>query len=309
MDTQHYIIFNPAAGIRNARERLQEQLAGLSPVPYTMLITNGEGDAARLVREVCAQEAGPLRFYAAGGDGTLGEVASALMGNPQAAVGVWPCGSGNDYARMLGGAERFLDLKAQLSAPTVLVDMIRVNGKTAINVVNLGLEAYAAAAMVRNRHHPLMGGPRAYYIGVLSALVRHMRTPCTVSVDGETLYEGDLLTASFASGQYVGGGFKVAPRALHDDGLMEVCLMKPVSLPRLMKQIGSYKAGEHLDSPAFADILLYKQASRAEIRCERDTVLCLDGEIITGRQFDVELVPRALRFILPGGGAGQGSTG
>jgi len=299
MDTQHYIIFNPAAGIRNAKERLQAQLAGLGDVPYTMLITNGEGDAGRLVREVCAQEQGPLRFYAAGGDGTLGEVAAALAGYPQAAVGVWPCGSGNDYVRIYGGTARFMDLKRQLQAPTVLVDMIQVNGKAAINVVNLGLEAHAAAAMMKNRHRPLMGGPRAYYLGVLSAVTRHMRTRVAVSVDGEMMYEGDLLTASFASGQYVGGGFRVAPRAINDDGWMEVCLMKPVSLTRLLKQIASYKAGEHLTSPAFSDILLYKRARQARITCSRDTVLCLDGEIITGRSFDLQIIPRAVRFILP----------
>ena len=299
MDTQHYIIFNPAAGIRNAKERLQAQLAGLGDVPYTMLITNGEGDAARLVREVCAQEQGPLRFYAAGGDGTLGEVAAALINCPQAAVGVWPCGSGNDYVRIYGGTARFLDLQRQLAAPTVLVDIIQVNGRAAINVVNLGLEAYAAAAMMKNRHRPLMGGPRAYYLGVLSAVARHMRTAARIAADGDTLYEGELLTASFASGQYVGGGFQVAPRAINDDGLMEVCLMKPVSLPRLLKQINSYKAGEHLISPAFSDILLYKRASRARITCPRDTVLCLDGEIITGREFDLQIIPRAVRFILP----------
>lgn len=299
MDTQHYIIFNPAAGIRNAKERLQAQLAGLGDVPYTMLITNGEGDAARLVREVCAQEQGPLRFYAAGGDGTLGEVAAALINCPQAAVGVWPCGSGNDYVRIYGGTARFLDLQRQLAAPTVLVDIIQVNGRAAINVVNLGLEAYAAAAMMKNRHRPLMGGPRAYYLGVLSAVTRHMRTPARIAADGDILYEGELLTASFASGQYVGGGFQVAHRAINDDGLMEVCLMKPVSLPRLLKQINSYKAGEHLISPAFSDILLYQRASRARITCPRDTVLCLDGEIITGREFDLQIIPRAVRFILP----------
>ena len=299
MDTQHYIIFNPAAGIRNAKERLQEQLAGLGDVPYTMLITNGEGDAARLVREVCAQEQGPLRFYAAGGDGTLGEVAAALAGYPQAAVGVWPCGSGNDYVRIYGGTARFLDLQRQLQAPTVLVDMIQVNGRAAINVVNLGLEAHAAAAMMKNRHRPLMGGPRAYYLGVLSAVTRHMRTAARIEATGDIMYEGDLLTASFASGQYVGGGFRVAPRAINDDGWMEVCLMKPVSLPRLLKQITSYKAGDHLTSPAFSDILLYKRARRARISCPRDTVLCLDGEIITGREFDLQVIPRAVRFILP----------
>ena len=299
MEVQHYFIFNPAAGARSAQARLQRQLEGLSPVPYTMFITGGIGDAARLVKEVCQQEKGPLRFYACGGDGTLGEVAQGVLGWPNAAVGVWPCGSGNDFTRIYGGEDRFLDLKRQLDAPTVLVDLILANGQAAINVVNLGLEAYAASAMLKFRHHTLLGGSRAYLIGVLNSVSRHLKTGCRIIADGELFHEGDLLTASFASGQFVGGGFRCAPRAINDDGLMEVCAILPLSRLTLIRLLGIYKKGQHLDSPAFENRFHYRRASRITIECARETVLCLDGEIIRGKAFELETVPRAVRFILP----------
>lgn len=299
MEVQHYFIFNPMAGARSAQPRLQGQLDGLSPVPYTMFITGGIGDAVKLVKEVCRHEMGPLRFYACGGDGTLGEVAQGVLGFPNAAVGVWPCGSGNDFTRIYGGEDRFMDLKRQLEAPTVLVDLIMANGHAAINVVNLGLEAQAASAMLKFRHQALLGGRRAYLIGVLNAVTRHIKTRCRIVADGELFHEGDLLTASFASGQYVGGGFRCAPRAVNDDGLMDLCVILPQSRLTLARLLGIYKKGEHLDSPAFKNRFHYRRASRLAVECARETALCLDGEIIRGKSFALEIIPRAVRFILP----------
>ena len=299
MDVQHYFIFNPAAGAKNAREKLQSQLQKLDGVPYTLLITGRVGDAAKLVREVCEHETGLLRFYACGGDGTLGEVAQGAQGFPNAAVGVWPCGSGNDYARMYGGAERFLDLNRQVMAPTTLVDLIRVNDRMAINVVNLGLEAHAANTMLRFRRHPLLGGKRAYFVGVASALPSGLKTRCTLTVDGQPFFEGVLLTAAFASGQYIGGGFHCAPEAHNDDGLLDLALVLPFPRLKLLKLLPIYKKGEHLNHPAFEGHLRYLKAGRVQIACEKETTLCLDGEIIRGSEFTIEMLPRAVRFILP----------
>ncbi len=299
MDIKHYFIFNPQAGSHSALPALQSQLSQIAPVPYTVLITGKRGDATRLVREVCEQESGSLRFYACGGDGTLGEVAAGLYNNPRAAVGFWPCGSGNDYARLYGGEKRFLSVASQLDAKDELVDIIKVNGRFAINVVNLGLEAMAAATMLRFRHSPFLGGKRAYLPGALSAIISSMRTNCQVSVDEQLLYEGDLLTASFASGQYIGGGFRCAPLAINDDGLMEVSLILPFTRMQLLRLLPIYKKGEHLGHPLLEGRMLYQRGQKVQITAKEDTILCLDGEIVKGRQFELSVLQKAVRFILP----------
>lgn len=298
-ETRHYFIFNPAAGARDARERLQAQLATLGSVPYTLLITNGRGDASALAREVCQEEQGPIRLYACGGDGTLGEVATGALGFPQVEIGVWPCGSGNDYTRIYGGAQRFLNLANQINAPSVPVDLIAVGDRAAINVVNLGLEAQAAAAMLKYRHHVLLGGKRAYLMGVLSAFTRHLTTTCTITAQGQLLHEGPLLTASFASGQYIGGGFHCAPDAINDDGLMEACVVLPFSRLRLARLLPVYKKGEHFSHPGFAGRYAIRRASQVQIACEQETALCLDGEIIKGQAFELKVLHQAVRFIVP----------
>ncbi len=298
MNTKAFLIFNPAAGARSAAARLQVQLDAL-PGAYTLLETAAPGDAARLARTICARERGPKRLIACGGDGTLGEVAGGAMDDPEALVGVWPCGSGNDYARLYGGEQRFLDLARQLDAPAVPVDLVSVNDRIAINVVNLGLEAQAAATMLRFRHHPLLGGRRAYIMGVLDAVTSHLRTSCNITADGRLFHQGDLFTASFALGQYIGGGYRCAPRAVNDDGLLDVCAILPFARLKLLRMLPVYKKGRHLDNRMFENRVRYGRAREVAIATPSPASLCLDGEIISGTSFALRVLPRAVRFILP----------
>ncbi len=298
-DSRHHFIFNPAAGSRAAKARLDAALRALAPGSYTLHITKQEGDASAYVRAQCEAHGGPLRFYACGGDGTLGEVATGALGFPQAEVGVWPCGSGNDYVKYYGGKSRFLDLRRQVEAESVPVDLMQVGERCAINAVNLGLEAEAAGAMVHVRHYPFLNSKNGYLFGVLSAVIKHMRTSCALFGDGEALHQGDMLTLSLACGRYIGGGFMCAPRSENDDGLMELALVRPISRLQLARLIGSYKKGEHLSDPRIQPHIIYRRVKEARIESPQDIRLCLDGEIITGRQFEVKILPRALRFILP----------
>jgi len=298
-DARHYFVFNPAAGKRATRARLDAALAVLEPNSYTLYTTKGAGDAAAFVRAQCEAAPGPKRFYACGGDGTLGEVATGVMGFPEAEIGAWPCGSGNDYVKYFGGEERFLDLSRQMKAGSVPVDLMRVDGHCAINAVNLGLEAEAAVTMVHIRHHPLFNGKNGYILGAVSAVMQHMRTRCDVSADGLKLHSGQMLTLSLACGKFIGGGFMCAPRSENDDGLMELALVRPMSRLRLARLIGTYKKGEHLDDPRMRPLITYQRVKEALIESDTDIRLCLDGEILSGRRFKVELLPGAARFILP----------
>ncbi|MGI6696946.1 MAG: diacylglycerol/lipid kinase family protein [Christensenellales bacterium] len=298
-DIRHFFVFNPAAGKRGARAGLDSALAALPKDSYALHVTNGSGDAAGFVRQTCREERGALRFYACGGDGTLGEVATGALGCERAEIGVWPCGSGNDYVKVYGGEARFLDVAAQMKAASTPVDLIQVGERCAINAVNAGLEAEAAGTMLRHRHRHLFNGKNGYLLGAVDAVIRHMRTPCTVAADGELLHEGDMLTLSLSCGQYIGGGFRCAPYSKNNDGLMDLALIKPISRGRLAGLLPAYKKGEHLDDPRIKDRVIYRQVKSVRIKSDKDIILCLDGEIVTGRDFDIRLLPGTLRFIVP----------
>ena len=102
-----------------------------------------------------------------------------------------------------------------------------------------------------------------------------------------------------ADGQYVGGSFRCAPRAKTDDGLMEVCMIRPISRLRFVKILTPYTNGEHLDRPDMQDIVIYRQAKKVEVEAAAGFAYSLDGEIIYENRFTVEIVPNAIRFAVP----------
>ena len=183
------------------------------------------------------------------------------------------------------------------------VDMIRVNDRYAINVVNMGFEAKTAARMIRFRHLPLMHGYRAYYGAIVLTLIDGVRHRCKIAVDGETMMDGNILLCTLANGDYVGGSFRCAPRADVADGQIEVCIVTPISRFRFARLIGYYQRGEHLDNPLLRDCIHYCRGRKVVNDADPGFLMCLDGEITSGSHFEIENVPSALRFIVPEGAA------
>lgn len=299
---KHIFIVNPNAGAGNSAAAFASLLikSGVD-ISYEIYETKSVGDATNYVRERCLADASPLRFYACGGDGTLNEVASGAAGFAQASVACYPCGSGNDFVKCYGGKDVFLDLDALIHGEDQAIDILRVGDRYAINACHFGLDTYVAKKMASVKHRPLIGGKNAYMTGVLCAVVNAMRTNATVYVDGEAINDGTMLLCTLANGQYVGGSFRCAPRAKTDDGQIEICLVRPLSRLRLLKLMNCYKKGEHLEDPAFRDLIVYRRASHVEIEGAKGFSVSLDGEIVEGERFSVDVMHHALRFVLPRG--------
>ena len=105
---KHIFIINPAAGPYDATKVITERLESLSlDFDYEVYTTKGPYDATEYVKNKCKIGNDTYRFYACGGDGTLNEVVSGVVGFDNASVGVIPCGSGNDFVKYYGTASDF----------------------------------------------------------------------------------------------------------------------------------------------------------------------------------------------------------
>ena len=108
-DMKHIFLMNPAAGKTEGKQAIEEQVRKAcedAGVVYEIYHTTGPNDATAHVEACCKAEPNEeLRFYACGGDGTLNEVAAGAYRYPNASVTVVPCGSGNDFVKVFGGAE------------------------------------------------------------------------------------------------------------------------------------------------------------------------------------------------------------
>lgn len=298
---KHIFIINPAAGKENSFASVQQALASLkTPTDYELYQTKAPKDATLYIQEYCRRHTEPVRFYACGGDGTLNEVANGVVGFPHASFSCYPCGSGNDFVKYYGGKEVFLDIPALLEAKEEYIDLMRVGDRYAINATHFGFDSCVAKTMSNVRRKKLIGGKNAYVTGVIAGLLVGMKNKCSVTVDGELLDENEkMLLCTLANGQYVGGTYRCAPRSHNNDGLLEVCFVRPVSHLTFLRLMGDYKRGTHLGNPKFDKYIFYRRGKKIEVQAPEGFVYCLDGEPIACNSFTVEAVPRAVRFAVP----------
>ena len=295
---KHIFVVNPTAGEGSLQKILEEQLQKFAGTKeYEIYATKGPGDATLFVRNyVSAHPEESLRFYACGGDGSINEVATGLVGAKNASMSVYACGSGNDYIKYYGTKEDFLDLPSLLDGVETPIDLMKVGDRYSVNVTNFGFDT--RVAQVGNVLKGKLGA-KAYTVGVVAALFSAMWTKCRIWADGEEICPKKLLLCSVANGRYVGGQYKCAPKGSNDDGLLEVCIIKCISHFKFVSLLGPYTKGEHLDMDKFKKIIVYRQAKKVHIESPAPLRFSLDGEILALQNFDIEVVPSAIRFAVP----------
>lgn len=297
---KHIFIINPAAGEGSLQKTLEEELKKLSPaIDYQFYQTKGPRDATAFVQEYCLKNPEEqVRFYACGGDGTVSEVADGLVGTSKnASMTVYACGSGNDYIKYYGTKEDFTDISSLVNGVETSIDLMKVGDRYAINVTNFGFDT--KVAKVGNRLKGKLGA-KAYTVGVVAALFSAMWTNCTITADGEEICSKKFLLCSVANGKYVGGQYQCAPRSKNDDGLLEVCVIKTISHPKFVSILKPYTLGKLLDIPKHQKIVTYRQAKKVHVKAKKSGFqFSLDGEIVAMDEFDIEIVPGALRFAVP----------
>lgn len=283
---KHIFIMNPAAGKGTKFHALIDEIhkvCNRRGVSYDVHVTEKRGEATEFVRESCASSEERMRFYAVGGDGTIREVASGIIGCPHAELGVIPMGTGNDFVRNFEHTEKLFDIDSQLDGETRKIDLLRYNGKYAVNLINIGFDCEIAKQAALNRRSIFMPSKLAYTAGVVQKITQLGTATLkgNIILDGKQYRGNEYQLCAIANGSYYGGGYCAAPAALYDDGIIDVCAVDKVNLGQLLNLIGHYKAGTHLTKIDVSNILAYKKCDRVEINLAHPTDISADGEIET----------------------------
>ena len=296
-----YFIVNPMSGQGKAYRTIEKLLEN-ADFEHEIYLTEGPLDATRFVKEKCEEfKDETVRFVACGGDGTLNEVVNGAVGYENAEVTCCPCGSGNDYVKYYGGADKFMDVKALATTPAHPVDLIKVNDTYSINIVNFGFDTCVLKTMLKVKRMKIIGGKNAYNTGVVTAVLTAIHNKAELYADGELLNKnGKFLLCTVANGQYIGGKFKCAPKSVNNDGYLDVCAIKPISRFKLVKLIEAYEKGEHLEDVRFKLIVKYRRCKKLEVIAPEGFSISVDGELREINRFTCEIVPLALKFAAPG---------
>ncbi len=291
------VIFNTRAGRGRSAPGLERLRQALGP-QATFRATENRGHARELARE--AALAGYPVVGAAGGDGTVHEVANGLIlsGRSDVALAVYPIGSANDYACALGLGPEWWESAHEDVLPRP-VDVGRVHGPGCPGghfLNNLGIGIPGAVAF-EAENVPFKGSPR-YVMGVLRALLLRFDHPhMVIRLDDRTL-EGPTLGLSIGLGRRE-GNFTLAPQSLLDDGEFDFMHAGPVSRLGALRLVGPALRGE---IPADHPDLCTGRCHRATVESASPMIAHMDGELLCRpgddvRSLTVELLPHRLRVL------------
>ncbi|MBR5485678.1 MAG: diacylglycerol kinase family lipid kinase [Oscillospiraceae bacterium] len=300
---KYVFIINPAAGSSDRSAVLKQTVSSVLErrnLPFDVHITTAPGDAIEFIRNY-PTEAEDCCFVSCGGDGTLNEVITGAVGKPNTAVGVLPCGTGNDFVRSFGTMEIFTDLHNLLNGTFYDIDLLKWDNRYAINIFNMGFDAEVCKNMSIFRRVPILN-KAPYPCSVLYSFAGNLYSNATLRFDDNEEITMPFLLASAANGVSYGGGFYAAPYAKVNDGLMDFCAVKKLPLYKIPPLIGIYKNGGHIDDEKVRQHLVLRRCRKLEITSEQPLTVCMDGEIFTDTHITLEIAEKALKFLVPHGG-------
>ena len=306
---KHIFIVNPAAGKGSAAKRIIPEIEAYfekhKDLSWEIYQTKAPGDG-KMYAETVAKTGEAVRFYACGGDGTLYEVVNGAYKYPNAAVGIIPLGSGNDFARVFGGSEKLFDIDAQVNGETVPFDLIDAGGHVAINQCSMGLDAEVCAKQAYFKKLPGVGGEFAYTLALFYCLFRRLKSEFKVVIDDKETYEGTMLFSLCANGRWYGGGYKGAPKAVPNDGLLDfVMVRKTVGRLKLAGLVGQYKRGEHLGW----DFTTFVRGKKMQIFSKKPAAVNVDGECEYVEESTFRILEGVLPVIVPDMAAYRNTVG
>jgi len=287
------VIWNPNAGqrLRGARPALTEEslrdVLDRQGIQARIIATESEEDAKRAVREALA--AAHTTIIGAGGDGTIGQIATELIGRTDVALGILPLGSVMNVARMLGVPRDLEQAAAVIAAGrTRLIDVGEANGVPFYETASVGLNA----AMFATAQH-FEDGDYGSPIKVLAVAFRYQPARMAIELDDETVTTRALMV-TISNGAYMGVAMTVAPGARLDDGRFDVRVFRRFSKLELIRHLASIAFGHRRYSP---NVSTYRSA-RVRVTSHRPLPIRADSHDLGTTPLECVSQHAALRMIV-----------
>lgn len=297
MTAEMCVIFNPSAGRGRALRRLARLRRALG-ARADFLPTQRPAHAEKLAFQ--AAQDGYRVVGAAGGDGTVHEVANGLLRaeRPEVGLAVFPVGSANDYAHSLGLEPDWWRSGSPASRRAVDVGWVRSpDGRQRYFINGLGLGFNGMVTLEARRIHGLQGIP-LYGLALLRALYYHYDSPAmTLTIDGESR-QAPTLALTVAIGRRE-GNFILAPNAEVDDGLFDYLHVGPLERWRLLRYVPNMITGR---LPTQEPNLRMGRCARVSVASAKPLMIHVDGEFFSRpednvRAVDIGILPGRLRVL------------
>jgi len=295
LNTKEWVfIINPIAGngyAKTLRPKLEEMIRKYS-VDALIVYSERPGHAAGLAKQYA--DNGSKYIIGVGGDGTLNEIASSLFREKKGTIGIIPAGTGNDFVQILGFPSRFEDKhwKMLFEKNTIAMDVGLCNGLPFLNGMGLGFDAQVAAENYTEPGAVKKGGKYKYIYHILKTLLLYKEKRMTV-LSAEANHETNCFINTVSIGRRFAGGFFLTPKAIANDGLLDVCMIEKLALYERLMILPKVPKGTHLQNKK----VNYYQTAKLEIEFSQEVPFHLDGELHFSRHFDISILPEAVKII------------
>ena len=301
------VILNPEAGRGKSGQVweavVKEVKARQLGLRFDVRETRSPGHAITLVQQGIGE--GLRQVICVGGDGTLNEVVNGLclqevVPSRQIRLAFLPAGTGTDWARCYKLPKQAAGMVDMLAEPFErLQDLGRVTYFRAgepqtryfANVAGMAFDAYIVA---QQSGRPARGGQTRYLFGLLRYLFRYQSPQVRALAPGVD-WDAPTIVANVGLGRYSGGGMQLVPRSLPDDGLFDLTLVEAMSPWQVLRAVYRLFDGSIYQHPKAH----HHRIAQLTIEAQPGSHLEVDGEWIGELPATFDLLPRALRFVVP----------
>ncbi len=285
-------IVNPKAG-RGLAEKIWTEMDKTREIDFpdsTYIKTEYPGHAKVIAENIDFEHTDAV--ISVGGDGTIHEIVNGIA-LQDIALGIIPAGSGNDLARTLKiPVDHHEAVRLILKQETRMIDMGLAGSRYFINIGGVGFDAEVVADM--NTHMKFLKGTTAYVASVLKKLFTFVPIKLKIRID-ETVLDKKVYICAVANGKYYGGGMMLAPNAVIDDGMFDICILEDLNKFEFLYTFPTVFKGNHIKHPK---VKIY-HGKTVKIEGPGNLSIHADGEIFGKLPADFRILPKSLKVISP----------
>ena len=292
-------IVNPAAGNRITEKYAEKvrEMVNISGIDAEIVFTRHKGHATQIARDYSEQ--GFVNIIAVGGDGTMNEIVQGLIDKENITLGIVPSGTGNDFIQILGFPDKFTenDWQVFFEKNTVKMDVGHCNNNYFLNGMGLGFDAQVASENYTEDGEVKAGKSSKYLWHILKTLLFYKEHQMHSFSDNRKQSTKCFIN-TIANGRRFAGEYFLTPKAIANDGLLDVCMIKELSFFERIKIFMKVPEGAHLENKN----VNYYQTDSLRLEFDKEVPYHLDGELFFSSKFEVDILPEKLNFIYNPGG-------
>ena len=284
-------IINPKSGIGKYKLLASyiENALDKDLFDYDILYTKYAGHGTELAQEAVRKSYDIV--VVSGGDGTLNEIAKALVGS-ETLLGIIPVGSGNGLAHHLKiPINPIQAIEIINKTKSITIDTANVNNNLFVSIAGVGFDALVAKKFTKVKRRGFL----SYFKIIAKEYPKYKPLNYIINIDGKQ-FARKALFISFANSDQFGYNTTIAPKAIIDDGMIDVCIVKKIPI---------------IELPFLAHLLYWKQIDKSKfietikgkkiiIEQEKKSTVNIDGEAVKlEKDLVVKINPLSLKIIIP----------